>query len=73
MLQTSKNQNVLPLIMHFAKTAKPKNFNAEYVYNDVTQKPEYRLDYSYSVKTKVEGGWTWDQKTSKTPPKTKKK
>ena len=72
MLQTSTNQNALPLAIQFAKAATPKKINAEYTYNDITQKPEYRLDWSISVKTAYQGGWTWDQKWSKTPPKPKK-
>ncbi len=66
------NQSALPLIMRFAKTARLDNSTGEYAYNDYTQKPEYRLDWLVSVKTKLSGGWTWDQKVSKTPPKPKK-
>lgn len=71
MIQLGMNQNALPLIMCFAKTTKFEGYNTDYAYNDYTQKPEYRLDYLVSYKTKMQGGWTWDQKMSKTPPKKK--
>ena len=65
--------NGLPLMMRFAKTATPEKNDVEYAYNDMTQKPEYRLDWIITTKTNLKsGGWTWDQKTSKNPPKSKK-
>lgn len=64
--------NGLPLMMQFAKTIIPEKNATEYAYNDMTQKPEYRLDWVIPYKTKLSGGWTWDQKKSKTPPKPKK-
>lgn len=73
MLQKTTNQNALPLIMQFVKAVASEGCSAEYAYNDVMQKPEYRLDWVVTTKTNLKsGGWTWDQKISKTPPKVKK-
>lgn len=69
MMQTQTNQSSLPLIMQFAKTSSVESVDAEYAYNDLTQKPEYRLDWVVPTKTKHSGGWCVDSKTTKTPPK----
>lgn len=72
MLHSSTTQNALPLIMQITKATALEISNEEYTYDDISQKPEYRLDYLVSRQTKVQGGWTWDTKTTKTPPKVKK-